>query len=93
MRTEDTIPGSEVMVDGYKALAAAVVLQASKQARGGDRDAASWLASDTGMLFCEGIGLDQRRVNVLARNWKNARYKPDRVTWRVSLLEWVPSKG
>lgn len=45
------------MNQSYKALAAAVVIQAARDARAGDTSALYWLKTD-GLVWCEGLGID-----------------------------------
>lgn len=44
-------------MSAYKALAAAVVIQAARDAAKGDPEAARWLQGE-GLRWCEGIGYD-----------------------------------
>lgn len=48
---------NEQLNDAYKALAAAVVIQAARDAVRGDPMAIYWLKND-GLVWCEGLGID-----------------------------------
>lgn len=86
-KDEIKLDASEVIVDPYLRLAAAVVLSAAQKARQGDGYAAAWLTSETGLLFCQAIGLDVRRVRIITSNWKNQgkKVRTPKVTWRIML--------
>jgi shikimate kinase len=85
-KDEIKLDASEVMVDPYLRLAAAVVTQAAQNAMQGDSHAAAWLTSEIGLLFCAAIGLDVRRVRILATNWnQGTKVRTPKVTWRISL--------
>ena len=57
---------SKNVSDPVNALAAAVILQAMREARHGDEGAADWLISD-GPLWLDGLGLDIGPQRIRAR--------------------------
>lgn len=50
-------PDNDIAEQGIKALAAAVVIQAAREAKKGDPDARAWLMYD-GLTWCEAVGYD-----------------------------------
>jgi hypothetical protein len=56
----------------FAALAAGVLVQASKEAMEGDLGAARWLAGDFAGMFCEVVGVDHAAIQRKATTWMEA---------------------
>lgn len=66
------VRGSGARIDPYKALAAGVMVQAAREAQGGDLGACEWLTSEFASVFCDAVEFDHTRIQKTARRWMTA---------------------
>jgi hypothetical protein len=76
---------SPATLDGYLALAAAVLAKAAQEARAGDLGACEFLEGPEGALYLDALGLNPETVKPLARTW--ASDPGGRLTIRLYALE------